>query len=184
LTERQASRFVDDGRLYAPAALRNRAALIALLREVLPESGTVLEIASGTGEHAVAFAEAFPQLLFHPSEPNATCRASIAAWINATGVGNVLAPLALDARELIWLTEPVDAVLCINLLHLAAAPVAAVMRGVAVTLKQGGVFVTYGPFTPELTATITKAAEENGLTPLPAVAMPDQHQALVFHRAP
>ena len=183
MTDRQASRVIDDSRLYAPAALRNRAGLIALLREVLPESGTVLEIASGTGEHAVAFAEAFPQLVFRPSEPNATCRASIAAWIAASGVDNVLPPLALDAREPVWLSERVDAVLCINLLHLAAAPIAAVMQGVGVTLKQGGVFVTYGPFTPELTATITKAAGENGLTHLPAIAMPDHHQALVFRLA-
>lgn len=184
MTDRQASRFIDDGRLYAPAALRNRAALIALLREVLPESGTVLEIASGTGEHAIVFAEAFPQLVFCPSEPNVTCRASISAWIAASGRGNVLTPLALDAREPVWLTEAVDAVLCINLLHLAAAPIAAVMQGAAATLRNAGVLVIYGPFTPELTATITKAAEQNSLIPLPAIAMPDQHQALVFHRAP
>ncbi len=183
MTDRQASRFIDDGRLYAPAALRNRAGLIDMLRDVLPQSGQVLEIASGTGEHAVAFAAAFPRVVFHPSEPNATCRASIEAWIAATGVGNVLPPLALDATDEIWTAELVDAILCINLLHLAAAPIAAVMRGAAATLKPGGSLVTYGLFTPELTAAIVAAATQNGLTPRPAVPMPDHHQALIFRLA-
>lgn len=180
MTDRQASRFIDDGRLYAPAALRNCAGLIDLLRDVLPQNGLVLEIASGTGEHAVAFATAFPRLLFRPSEPNATCRLSIEAWIAATGVGNVLPPLVLDATDESWNTPPVDTILCINLLHLAAAPIAAVMRGAAATLKPGGVLVTFGLFTPELTAAIVASATQNGLTPQTAVPMPDQHQALIF----
>ncbi len=182
MTDKQASRFIDDGRLYAPAALRNRAALIELLRDVLPEAGIVLEIASGTGEHAVAFAAAFPCVVFRPSEPNATCRRSIEAWIAATGVGNVLPPLALDATDEIWSVEPVDTILCVNLLHLAAAPIAAVMHGAAATLKPGGSLITYGPFTPELTRAIVAAAERSSLTPQPAVPMPDQHQALVFRQ--
>jgi len=182
LNNAKTPRLIDDGRLYAPAALRNRASLIDLLRGVLPDQGRVLEIASGTGEHAVAFAAAFPLLTFQPSEPNATCLASIRAWIKVSGVTNVAAPFALDVTELPWAVAQVDAVLCINLLHLAAAPLEAVLRGAAMVLKPGGMLVTYGPFTPELVQAMAKSASEHDLIPLPRHPMPDQHLALLFRR--
>ena len=88
-----------DDRLSSPAALRNREPILTVLRDVLPSSGTVLEVASGSGEHAVAFARALPDLMWQPSDPSTDARASISAWIAAEELWNVLPPLDLDATE-------------------------------------------------------------------------------------
>ncbi|MGO9943551.1 MAG: DUF938 domain-containing protein, partial [Rhodoblastus sp.] len=84
-----------DPRLFAPAAARNRGPILDVLRQVLPREGLVLEIASGSGEHVVHFATHLPKLTFQPTDPGAEARASIAAWIAASGAKNILAPLAL-----------------------------------------------------------------------------------------
>jgi len=90
--------MTDDHRLYAPATARNRDPIRDVLMDVLPPTGLVLEVASGSGEHAVHLATAFPHLIFQPSDPSETARRSIAAWIAETGLGNLRQPIELDAR--------------------------------------------------------------------------------------
>lgn len=108
-----------DPRLRAPSALRNRDAILAVLTDILPSSGLVLEIASGSGEHAVHFAKALPGLSFQPSDPSPDAAASIAAWTTASGLGNIRAPLVIDATAPDWPLESADAILCINMIHIA-----------------------------------------------------------------
>src|SRR5258708_29352731 len=93
---------MSDARLYAPAALRNRASILAVLRRTLPQRGLVLEVASGTGEHAAHFAASLPGLGFQPSDPDPAARASIAAWQATEGLANLAPPLALDAASWPW----------------------------------------------------------------------------------
>lgn len=85
---------------------------------MLPAHGTVLEISSGTGEHATFFAASLPALIWQPSDPDPASRASIAAWTAALAVPNVLPPLDLDARAPLWPLETADAVICINMIHI------------------------------------------------------------------
>jgi SAM-dependent methyltransferase len=132
----------------AAAALRNREALAAALRGVLPARGCVLEIGSGTGEHVVFLAAAFPALEWQPSDPDPEARASIAAWSAEARLPNLLPPLAYDLRVESWHRRRADAVLCVNVLH-AAAPecVEALCRGAARILPPGGALCVYGAFT-------------------------------------
>ena len=132
-------------RLSAPSAARNRGPILDVLRRCLPAEGTVLEVASGTGEHVSFFAAALPGLWWQPTDPDAERRASIDAW--AAGLPNVAAAVALDAAAVPWSVAEVDAVLCINMIHIA--PVAALqglVAGAAGVLRPGGVLVLYGPF--------------------------------------
>ena len=91
-----------DVPLTAPAAERNKGPILAVLKRVLPAQGLVLEIASGTGQHVVHFAEAMPHLTWQPSDPDPELRASIRAWIAQTGVSNARAPLDLDVFWQPW----------------------------------------------------------------------------------
>lgn len=132
----------------APAALRNREPIAAALDELLPAQGTVLELGSGTGEHAVFLARRFPNLTWQPSDPDPAARASIAAWGAKARLGNLLAPLDLDLSAAAWRRRRVAAVLCVNVLH--AAPwdrALALLAGAAEVLPPGGPLVVYGPFT-------------------------------------
>src|SRR6478736_4130920 len=95
----------DDGRHFSPSAARNRGPIREVLEKILPKSGIALEIGSGTGEHVICFAKALPGLLWQPSDPDPTSRASIAAWIAAEGLANVRAPVAIDTRQAIWGVE-------------------------------------------------------------------------------
>jgi hypothetical protein len=106
---------MTDARRHAPATSRNREPILAILCEELPPSGRVLEIASGTGEHAAAFAAALPQIMWQPTDPDSDALASIAAWRDAEGSPNLLAPFALDAAAPVWPVEQADAVVCINI---------------------------------------------------------------------
>ncbi|HEY6002084.1 MAG TPA: DUF938 domain-containing protein [Anaeromyxobacter sp.] len=132
----------------AAAALRNREAIAAALRGLLPAQGLVLEMGSGTGEHAVFLAAAFPALEWQPSDPDPEARASIAAWSAEARLPNLFAPLDLDLRAEAWQRRAADAVLCVNVLH-AADPecVEALCRGAARVLAAGGPLAVYGPFT-------------------------------------
>jgi SAM-dependent methyltransferase len=131
---------------HAPATLRNREPILAVLRRVLPPSGIVLEIASGTGEHAVFFAASLPALVWQPSDPDPAARASIAAHAAAAGAGNIRPPLALDASQP-WPDLAVDAVLCVNMIHIAPwEATEGLMRGAAAVLPPGGPLYLYGPF--------------------------------------
>ena len=118
-----------------------------MLREVLPEQGTVLEVASGTGEHAAYFAGLFPRLLWRPSDPDPQALASIKAWRREAGLANLLPPLRLDAAAGEWPTEEADAILCINMVHISPwAATEGLMRGAGRVLKPGAPLYLYGPY--------------------------------------
>ncbi|RDK03088.1 DUF938 domain-containing protein [Paraburkholderia lacunae] len=134
-------------RQHSPSAERNREPILAVLREVLPASGRVLEIASGTGQHAVCFAGALPGLDWQPSDPDADARASIAAWVAHEKLANVRAPLALDVHQTDWGVDAFDAVVCINMIHISPWSAAhALFAGASRRLVDGGVLYLYGPY--------------------------------------
>jgi hypothetical protein len=136
---------MTDARREAPAVARNRDAILAVLRGILPARGLLLEVASGSGEHALHFAPAFPELVFQPSDPDPEARASIDAW--CAGVANIRAALALDAAAADWPLDRADAVLCINMIHIAPwAACLGLLRGAARLLPPGAPLVLYGPF--------------------------------------
>ena len=141
----------EDARLYAPAAARNRDPIWSVLQRLLPPQGIVLEVASGSGEHAVHFAErAPPGLVFQPSDPDGSARASIDAWIAATGLSNVRPALALDATAETWPIAHADAVICFNMIHIAPWEAAVgLMQGAARILPADGLLFLYGPFKRE-----------------------------------
>lgn len=137
----------DDARRHAPATERNRLPILDVLRRVLPATGTVLEVASGTGQHAVFLAQALPGLVWQPSDPDPELRASIAAWRAAAGPANLRDPLALDAADAGWPVERADAVVCINMIHIAPWEAAlGLFAGAARLLGAGAPLVLYGPF--------------------------------------
>jgi SAM-dependent methyltransferase len=134
-------------RRSAPAAQRNRAPILDVLKLYLPPAGTALEIASGTGEHAVAFAAAFPGIVWHPSDPDPANRETIAEWIAAEGGSNIRPPVDLDATAGQWPLAATDAVVCINMIHIAPwAACLGLLRGAARTLAPGGLLYLYGPY--------------------------------------
>jgi hypothetical protein len=136
-----------DERRYAPATDRNRDAILAVLRRILPPSGTVLEVASGTGQHVVHFARAFPVLRWQPSDPDPASRASIAAWCAEAGLATLAPPIALDAAAPIWPVDRADAVLSINMIHIAPwAAACGLVAGAARLLPSGAPLYLYGPF--------------------------------------
>lgn len=135
-----------DPRRFAPATARNRAPILAVLQEVLPGRGLVLEIASGTGEHVVHFAAALPDLTWQPSDPSEDARASIAAWRDEAALPNLRAPLPLDVTAP-WPVDAADAIVCINMIHIAPwEATLALFAGAARVLPPGGPLVTYGPY--------------------------------------
>ena len=138
---------MTDLRQHAPATARNRDAILAVLCRHLPPSGRVLEIASGSGEHAVHFAQALPGCVFQPSDPGADRRASIDAWAAAAGLGNIRPALALDATAQQWPGTAADAVLCLNMIHIAPwAAALGLLRNAGSVLGQNGMLFLYGPF--------------------------------------
>ncbi|HEX3500981.1 MAG TPA: DUF938 domain-containing protein [Stellaceae bacterium] len=141
------SAVMMDARRYAPATERNRDAILAVLASHLPARGLVLELASGSGEHAAHFAAALPGLVFQPSDPDAASRASIDAWAALAGQGNLRPAIALDAAAPRWPIEAADAVLCINMIHIApSAAACGLVRGAARILAPGGILYLYGPY--------------------------------------
>lgn len=144
-----ATTTMPDGALSSPAVARNTGPILEVLRAHLPASSRVLEVAAGSGEHAVAFARALPGLEWTPSDPSAEARASIAAWAGAADLPNLSGPLALDVLDAAtWPTETVHAVVCINMIHISPWDATiGLMRLAGQTLIQpGGLLVLYGPF--------------------------------------
>ncbi len=132
-------------RRHAPATLRNRAAIATMLGELLPASGRVLEVASGSGEHCAYFAEHSPKLEWHPSDPDPDALASIAAWCD--GLANVRPPVALDAAAATWPVGHADAILCINMVHISPwTATLGLMAGAGRLLPPGGPLILYGPY--------------------------------------
>lgn len=154
---------MSNGRQFASATQRNREPILAVLAEVLPSSGTVLEISSGTGEHAVFFAPRLTSRLWVPSDPNPEARASIADWRAHCPVENLYPPIALDVRDAVWPIEqqplpealqgldlsqhPIRAIVNINMIHIAPwAACLGLMAGAERLLPPDGILYLYGPF--------------------------------------
>ena len=132
---------------HAPAAGRNREPIAAVLTEELPPSGLVLEVASGTGEHAVHFARTFPHLRWQPSDPDPAARDSIETWREDEGLANVVPPLDLNAADTAWPLAQAAAVLCINMAHIS--PISAtegLVAGAARLLGRDAPLILYGPW--------------------------------------
>ncbi len=200
----------EDARRFAPAVARNKAPITEVLARHLPPTGLVLEIASGSGEHALHFAAHFPALSFQPSDPDAAALASIAAWREEARLPNLLPPLMLDVMADAWPIQTADAVLCINMIHIAPwEATAALMRGAARILPPDGKLFLYGPFkqggahTAPSNATFDDSLRSQdarwGVRDLEAVArtasaagfaapvvevMPANNLSVIFHRLP
>jgi len=138
---------MTDDRLSSMAALRNRDPILDVLRTALPETGRVLELASGTGEHVMHFAHNLPDLHWQPSDPSPEARQSIAAWSAAERLPNVAPPIDLDAAQGPWPMGPFAAVVCINMIHISPWPATiGLMQGASSVLPAGGVLYLYGPY--------------------------------------
>ncbi len=191
---------------HAPATERNRDAIREVLERELPAAGIVLEIASGTGQHAVHFAAAFPDLTWQPSDPDATARASIAAYRAEAGLANLAPPLELDVIAP-WPIEAVAAIVCINMVHISPWESAlALFAAAGQRLPEGGLLFLYGPYRFDGTTApsneqfdqslrsrdprwgvrdvreLGAAAGEHGLVMRGAVAMPANNHSLLFRR--
>jgi SAM-dependent methyltransferase len=193
---------------YAPAAERNREPILGVLRRVLPERGSVLEIASGSGQHVAHFAAALPELEFQPSDRDDQDFASITAWCAQAGARNVRAPIVLDVTSDPWpaTVGTVDAIFNANMIHIAPWEAClGLLRGAGAHLAPHGVLVTYGPykidgrhtapsneaFDADLRARdpswgvrdlgdVARIAEQHGFAVAERVAMPANNFMIVF----
>lgn len=194
---------------HAPATQRNRDPIAAILAEELPERGIVLEVASGSGEHAVFFAGLFPGLAWQPTDPDRDALASIAAWREEAGLANLAAPLLLDASSSDWPVDAVDAMLCVNMIHISPWDATeGLFAGAGRLLPTGAPLVIYGPFLEAGVdaapsnlafdaglrsrdpawglrdlAQVDALAAREGLSRTRRVAMPANNLALVYRRA-
>jgi hypothetical protein len=199
-----------DRRRSAPATLRNRNAILAVLAEHLPQRGLVLEVASGSGEHAVHFATHLPHLDFQPSDPDPAARASIDAWTTAAGLANLRAALDLDAALERWPIHVAAAMLCINMVHIAPwEAVFGLISGAGRILDPDGILYLYGPYKREGQHTapsnaafdeslrarnaawgvrdleaVAALAAAHGFAPPLVIPMPANNLSLVFCRDP
>jgi SAM-dependent methyltransferase len=136
-----------DGRLASPSAERNKGSIAGVLSKVLPRSGLVLEVGSGTGQHAVHFALVMPHLTWQPTEQDEDCLRSISAWAAAEPQANVRQPLYLDVTDAQWPIEVADAIICINMIHVAPWPTTqALLRGASRILAPRRFLCLYGPY--------------------------------------
>jgi hypothetical protein len=194
---------------YAPATQRNREPILAVLRQVLPAAGRVLEIASGSGEHAVYFARALPELEWQPSDADPIALASIAAYRGEVALDNLLPPRLLDVTAADWeLGSAISAIVCINMIHIAPwSACQGLCEGAARHLEAGAPLVLYGPFrfdglftapsneafdralrdrnptwgVRDLTL-VTKTAERHGFERVDVIAMPANNHSVIFRR--
>ena len=197
-----------EAKRVAPAAARNRDAILAVLQAVLPEAGTVLEIASGSGEHIVHFAQSLPHLDWQPSDPEPAALASIAAWSAEATLPNIAPPVMLDVISADWPIARADAILCINMIHIAPwAATLGVMAGAGRLLSPGGLLYLYGPFREEniplapgnadfnislksrdpewglrWAHEVTEVAEAKGLSLRERIVMPANNLSLIFRK--
>jgi SAM-dependent methyltransferase len=198
-----------DARI-APAAARNREPILAVLRQVLPAEGAVLEVAAGSGEHAVWFSAALPHLLWQPSDRDPAALASIEAWRRTEGGANLQPPVEFDAADPItWPDLAIRAIVCINMIHIAPWTAAqGLMAFAGARLPPGGVLYLYGPyieagvetapsnlaFDADLRARnpawglrdraeVEALAAQHGLSPAQRTAMPANNLSLVFRKA-
>jgi len=198
----------QDVKLSSPSALRNRGPIAELLRHILPDSGTVLEIASGSGEHVIHFARLFPNLVWQPSDPSPEARASVQDWVKSESLANVLPPLDVDASAEIWPIAAADAMIAINMVHISPwTATQGLLGGAGKLLPSGGVLVLYGPYrcqgqplvpsnadfdaslrarNPEwgirLLEDVESLAKKSGLTLTSVTEMPANNLGVVFTR--
>ena len=197
-----------DARRSAPHVARNTEPILEVLRETLPATGLVLEVASGSGEQSLAFARAFPKLLWQPTDPDPAALASIAAWLESEALFNLLPPLELDARAVGWPIASAEAIVCINMVHISPwAATEGLMQGAGRLLAPGAPLYLYGPYRQHGVETapsneafdqslkgrnpewglrnledLAAEAERNGLTLERVVPMPANNLSLVFRR--
>lgn len=195
--------------LTSAAAERNKDPILTILESVLPEKGSVLEIASGTGQHICFFAAALPGIRFQPTEPDALHREAIATRIREAGLSNVADPVALDVQEPHWpVDDRYDAILCINMVHISPwSATHGLLRGAARHLPTLGKLVLYGPYLEDGRAVqsnlefdaslrrrnpewglreleeVTRVAATHGLHRQQVVRMPANNLTLVFVRS-
>ena len=132
---------------HAPATARNAEPLANVLASELPEKGLVLEIASGTGEHAVFLARRFPQLRWQPSDRDEGALDSIRAWASEAALENIADPILLDTASIEWPIEHADALLCVNMVHISPwEATEGLFAGAAEVLGRGAPLILYGPF--------------------------------------
>jgi len=205
---RQVSGKQDDGRWVMPAAERNKGPILEVLKRVLPPSGLILEVGSGTGQHVVHFAHALPGLTWQPSDPDAELRESVRVWVAEAKLGNVRAPVGIDVCRWPWAVTRADAVISINMIHVAPpSATAALVSGAAQLLAAGGVLYLYGPYrrhgrhtapsneafdaqlrlqNPEWglrdVEEVERLACEAGFGPAEVIDMPSNNLSLVFRR--
>lgn len=198
-----------DARRSSPAALRNREPILEVLSAVLPPTGKVVEIASGSGEHIVHFAAALAELTWQPSDPSPVARASIDAWIVDEGTPNILPPLDIDAAADSWPVDRADAIVAINMVHISPwAATLGLLRHAADLLPAGAPLVLYGPYVRagEVTAPsnaafdadlrarnpewglrdladVERAAQAAGFRHMVLFAMPANNLSVVFRRS-
>jgi hypothetical protein len=136
-----------DAKQHAPATARNRDPIREVLARELPPGGTVLEIASGSGEHAIYFAGAFPGLIWQPSDAAEAALASIAAWRAEAQLSNLCPPIALDVTAETWPVVRADAIVCINLVHVSPwEATLGLFAGAARVLATRALLYLYGPY--------------------------------------
>ncbi len=194
---------------HAPATERNREAILAVLRDVLAGGGAALEVASGSGEHAVFFAAKLPGATWQPTDPDLENLASIGAHRDEAALANLRAPLRLDVTEIDWARDlTADAVVCINMIHIAPWEAClGLLAGASALLALGSPLYLYGPYRIEGAFTapsnadfdaslrardprwglrdldeVTRAAEAVGFTRQAVVAMPANNHSVVFRR--
>lgn len=193
----------------SPASARNREPLLDVLRRWLPASGTMLEVASGLGEHAAWFAQALPGVTWQPTDRSVEALDILVARREAAGLSNLAPPLVLDAASPdAWPVEQADAVVCINMVHISPwAATQGLMAGAARVLPAGAPLCLYGPYIEadvdtapsnlafdadlrrrdpawglrELDA-VKALAASHGLTFSERVAMPANNLCLLFRR--
>ena len=201
---------IEGSRLSAPSAVRNASAIIKMMTNTLPKVGEALEIASGTGQHIVKLARAFPAVVWQPSDADPEKLKSIAAWTSESNLSNIKPACILDATNSGWAVHHAnkDIILLINLLHLISLKETYVLlHEISKALKKGGISIFYGPFMrngkltsagdisfhnslvksdPELgyknDSTIHAMLKSFGLKPLKKIKMPANNLALVAQK--
>jgi hypothetical protein len=144
---------MQDARQYAPATLRNREAILETLLQILPPTGNILEISSGTGEHAVYFAPHLQPRQWIPTDPNPIAISSIIAWQKYYPSPNLLAPITIDVTESDWQRDPqlqnqdIQAIVNINMIHIAPwTACLGLISGASKILPEGGLLYLYGAY--------------------------------------